>query len=129
MNKPDPRNHQDRLSKALLKLLGEALARTFTGRPDARALEPVTVEHPIILMTPDLILRVTHPDTGDFHLVLEVQSDPDPRLPGNSSPPVSMDPGGHFPCLPAGASKRTTSAGCSSNSTTALISPKPCLPC
>jgi hypothetical protein len=32
-------------------------------------------------MTPDLIVRVSHPDTGDFHLVLEVQSDPDPRQP------------------------------------------------
>ena len=81
MTKPRPRNHKDQLSKAILKLLGEALARYFTGRPDARALDAVTVEQQIVPMTPDLILKVTHPDTGDFHLLLEVQSNPDPSLP------------------------------------------------
>ena len=79
--KSHPRNHKDQLSKAILKLLGSALARTFTGRQDARVLDAVTIEHQIVPMTPDLILKVTHPDTGDFHLLLEVQSNPDPCLP------------------------------------------------
>ncbi len=81
MTKPPPRNHKDQLSRAILKHLGGALARHFTGRPDARALEPVTLENQIIPMTPDLIVRVTHPDTGDFLLVVEIQSDPDSALP------------------------------------------------
>ena len=81
MTKPLPRNHKDQLSKAILKLLGAALARFFTGRPDARALDAVTLEQQIVPLTPDLILKVCHPETGDFHLLLEVQSNPDPMLP------------------------------------------------
>ena len=81
MKTTPPRNHKDLSSKVILTHVGPALARFFADHPEAILESIQSPELHVQARSPDLLLRVRHPERGAFHVLMELQVNPDPDLP------------------------------------------------
>jgi hypothetical protein len=81
MHEPVKRHHKDQGAKLVLKGLGQPLARFFARHPDAECLDVLQPEWQVVTRRPDLLLRIRHPDRGEFLVLVEVQVKVEPDLP------------------------------------------------